>query len=420
MAPGLQVIDPDGGEPRAVTADRLQGGVATQAAGRALYGAVDGTILLVDAATATATPLDVPTEVAGGLDPTYVNSSVQGGGRRFSLITGPLGGTAVLVDLTDGTATDLGPLLDDPQFFAAAEFDLEEELLVVETDRGLWLVPTSSPSSVRLVDEGTFGGDLSDDGRRLVYSRAADSSRRQIVVLDLESEDTTTIASGPELRFAGFIGDRILIEREGSAALVDADGGDETTVIEEPTADVRPIRTGDRAVVGVGLEGAERWVLVTADGDVTELESLAGQVPRPAGTGPRWIPFVDANTSRRIQVLDMEDGEVTEVLALEDDASRVVEGPSPSPDGRHALVRTEADGEMETLLADYEDGELTVVGSRVVGASFAPDGSQVVVSRLTDPEAGAADLAVVPVDDPNQEGDVIGTGLFPVWVPAAT
>ena len=420
VAPGLEVVDTEGGEPESITADRLQGGVATVAPARALYAAAHGSIVLVDADRARATPLDIPAEVAAGLDPTYVNSSVQGGGRRFVLLTGPLGGTAVLVDLADGTSTDLGPILDDAEFFAAAEFDAEETLLVVETDRGLWLVPTDSPASARLVDDETFGGDLSDDGERLVYSQARDASDRQILVLDLETEETTGIAGGPDLRFAGFVGDQVLIEREGTAALLDLESGEETTVLEQHTADVRPIRSGDRAVVGVGQEGAERWFLVTADGEAQELEAVAGQVPRPAGRAPRWVPFVDANTSRQIQVLDLDDGDVTEVLSLgEDDEARIVEGPSVSPDGRYALIRTQAGDEIETVLADFEDGEVEVVGSQLAGASFAPDGSRLVLSRLTDPQTGEADLVVVPVEDPNQEGETIGTGLFPLWVPAA-
>ena len=248
---------------------------------------------------------------------------------------------------------------------------------------------------------GDGAGQLLDDGASVLLT-SADG----VVVRDLDSGDDIEIAGGDGGALA--VGARILVGQGTEAVLLDPGSDDVIASAPFATGGAAPVAVGDTVL----LPGSDEptWTLVDGDaGTATPLADLDGLTPAFSGRPERWVPFGD-EAGRVLVSVDTQEGTVEPVLDLDDD-ERVVGLPFVAGTSAAGLVSVSDPDGTHGVLVDLAAGTTQELGSGLQGASFSPDGAQIVWS---DTREGT--LRVAPVDDV-EGAEIVTDGLaLPVWL----
>jgi hypothetical protein len=390
----LVVIDPERPGNETIDVPGVDRGIPA-GPGTALYES-DDSIVLVDAESGEVDDLGLTTD---DVDLTFSDSTVEGGGERYVVLLNGFDGGGALVDVDEAEVTDLLDVIGDAEFILRAEFADDESVVLVNTEDGVYLVPTDEPQEADRLGDGA--GQLLE-GDDAVLLTSADGA----VVRDLDSGDEITVSDQPDGALA--VGELVLVARDDEAVLLEPGSDDVLASAPYSNEGVAPVAVGDAVLVPGSDEPT--WTLVDGgEATATELPDLDGLTPVFGGRPERWVPF-SGEDEHVLVSLDTTDGSVVPLLDL-DEEERIVGFPMVAGAGPAALVSTFDDDGTYARLLDLDTGEVQDLGSPVLGAAFSPDGSQIV--WVIGPDA---ELRVGPVDDV-EAAEVLDDGVaIPIWL----
>jgi len=394
LADTLEVLDPDEPDGETVAVADVARGIAV-GVNQALYES-GADVVLLDAEAREVHGLDL---LIGEIDLAYSRSAVAPGGDRFVVLLSPTGEGAALVDLEEAEVTDLIAPLGGPELVLGAEMADDGSQVLLNTEDGVFLVPTDDPGSPERLGDGA--GQLLAGGSSVLLT-GVDG----VVVREVDGDEETVVSDGAGGALA--VGDRILVGRDDEAVLLDPGSDDVIASAPFSTAGAAPVAVGD-AVLLPGGE-APTWTLIDGTaGTATEVPELEGLTPAFNGRPSRWVPFQDAEAGRVLGV-DLEDGSVETVLELEE-GEQLVGLPAVADAGPAALVSVDDEDGTRGVVLDLDTGDAEELGRAVQGATFSPDGTQLAWSVGEE-----AELRVAPVDDLGA-AEVVGEGIaLPVWL----
>src|SRR6478735_993086 len=162
-------------------------------------------IEVIDASRGFRYRLSIPRADVGGLifpSP----ATVQSQGTRYIVLTNSQQNVAYLVDLVDGTATDLMAIAErradrEDLTLLQAIVSPDDQTVLVQTEDSSLLIPTAQPQGDRLIAAGdtASGFHYVGDGSSLLFSRSIVDGEVEVVLLDTEKLTERQLAVGPEL-----------------------------------------------------------------------------------------------------------------------------------------------------------------------------------------------------------------------------
>lgn len=397
--------------------------IATAAPGRALARTAERALWLVDAATASATLLDLPKAIVRGMQfnqPRFDNAR----SRRWVLLADNLLSFVYLLDLTSGRATNLvatiDPFLD---FISGAALTPDGASALIVSDRGAWRVPTAAPETfARIAERLIFNFDFSDGGQ-LAYTqsgpegffvfagplagpfeavaqdaralKATFATETQLVLAREEALSLLTLSTRQERPLLSFPGGaRAPLTLPGARALFSHDRAPFEPVwhwidLDTQTATALPAANGFE-LAPTSAPRHQNWTLFQrgtlpgAESDFLGLNSQTGQTRAVTVNG---APLFDGRARRYVGLRGAE------------------------ASGRfHLVTGVDAQGAVALWLLDAAEGTArALIQAPVLSAAFSPDGQAVVASL----EGDATLLLVNPSSGATAE---FGPGLSPVWV----
>lgn len=331
------------------------------------------------------------------------NSGASSGGEE----------SVALIDFSSGSITDVTEAVGAEELTAVVLWDIDdtaEHLLVWNLTSGLRVVPTADPGETILLGDRTRPGDLSNDGRRVVF---VDADGRAMLG-DLEGARFESIADGAI--YSSFIDDsRVLIVRPGSVAISDGDAAEQTIWETQATffhANLLATHDGSLSVVQLlGGGGDIKWLHVDADAGIAVELPLGEQMW--IGAGDRYLivgeasqpgtPYMDTAT-----IVDIATGELRPVSLPSEGVQQMVD---LSPSGESALLF----GRSTRHLLDLSTGTMTTLREDLLSVRYSPDGRDLVMVVWDGEDRASAELLIGPVDDPATAQPIGVSCSNPVW-----
>lgn len=392
-------------------------------------------IEVIDAGHGFRYPLDIPAETIGSL--TYpVQATAASQGSRFIVLSDAQQRVAYLVDLEDGTLTDLMAIAerragDDALTLIAAIVSPDDTTVVLATSANTLLIPTDKPNGDRLIAEGdALSGFayLSNDPSQVLFARTLDDGSSDIVLYDTTRHTERVLTNASDLLAIRALpnGEAVLVATADSLTLIDVEylakadlgnpGGTIGTIYVAP-------KSGRAAYSVTTASGEEDWRYVNLrSGETSDLQYIDGLQPT-VGTGqPRWILFAPNNVVAASQggtvfyALDLETGRVVQTLSSNSGTSYLPAIVSPG-NGRYAIVPSVTGS---TQRYDVLDNRTGVTGALLDGRSNAailsPDGCKAAVAlTIGSPEDREIHIAIITLDH-SAEMITGGLGFAPVWL----
>jgi hypothetical protein len=405
LADRLLIADPDGPETQAVEIDGVGRGIP--AGPDQAFDESDTAIVLVDAVTGEVQDLGLSTTQ---VDLAYSRTAVDGAGDHFAVLLSPTGAGAALVDLEAAEATDLLETVTDARAVFGAELAPDESQLLLNTDAGVFLVPTEDPDAVEALGDGA--GQLTADGSAVLLT-----GPDGVVLRALDGDDETVVTEDNE-GGALAIDERVLLARGDEAVLLDPGSDDVIASAPFSAEGSAPLVVGGTVLLPAG--DGPTWTLIDAEaGTATELADLEGFTPAFNGRPPRWVPFAEAEAAgavgaRTLVAVDTADGSVDPVLDLPED-QQILGFAVLADQGPWALLSTDTGDGTTLLLVDLDTGDTIELGSRLQGAAISPDGEQVAWSEG---DADSPTLRVAPIGDPESGENLAEDVAIPIWLTA--
>ncbi len=392
-------------------------------------------IEVVDAGRAFRYPLNIPADVLGTLTyPTAVTQFSQG--SRYIVLSDATQRAAYLVDLENGTSTDLLAIAEkragnEGLTVLTAIVSPDDANVVLVTSESTLIIPTGSPNGDRLIsDQPNVSGFsfLSDDPTQLLFSRKLDDGSSDIVLYDTGRHRERLITNAIDLVSIAALpnGKAVLIATTQSLTLIDFDylamsdlgdiGGTLTALYVAPKS--------GRAAYAVTLpSGEQQWRYVNLRSrETTDVPYLGGLTPYPGQGQPRWVLFAPTNIVSANQggtvfyALDLETGAVVQTLSSTPGSSYLPPIVSPG-NGRYAIVPSTSDTEQRYDVLDNRTGVTgALLDGRSNGAVLSPDGCHAAVAlTVGDVADREVHLAIITLDH-SEEPITGGLGFAPVWL----
>jgi len=404
----LLVVDPEGGLLRSIAVDAdifpyLQG-LGTWVLYRSLS---DDLMRFVDTATGEVTRIDQDLKLRDDNRRSrfvLVNSGSSSGGEE----------SVALIDFSSGSIIDVTEVVGAEELTAVVlrdADDTEEHLLVWNLTSGLRVVPTADPGETILLGDRTRPGDLSNDGRSVVF---VDADGRAMIG-DLAEARFESITD--DAIYASFINDdRVLIVRPGSIAISDGDAAEQTIWETQATffhANLLATHDGSGSVVQLLGDGGDiKWLHVDADAGVAVELPLGEQMW--IGANDRYLivgkasqpgtPYINTAT-----VVDIATGERRPVSLPSDGVQQMI---ALSPSGDSALLF----GRSTRHLLDLSTGTMTTLRDDLLSVRYSPDGRNLVMVVWDGEDRASAELLIGPVEDPATAQPIGVSCSNPVWV----
>jgi hypothetical protein len=392
-------------------------------------------IEVVDAGHAFRYPLAIPADVIGSL--TYPVPATAGShGSRFIVLSDAQQRVAYLIDLENGTMTDIMAIAekragDENLTLTAAIVAPDDQTLVLATSANALLIPTEQPDGDRLIAEGAnLAGFtyLGNDPTQVLFSRALDDGSSDIVLYDVTrfSERVLTNASDLLEMRALPNGEAVLVATPDSLTLLDieylakADLGDPGGTID--AIFIAP-KSGRAAYSVTTASGEREWHYVNLrTGDTADLQNIDGLQATPGLGLPRWVLFAPTNVVAASQggtvfyALDLETGRVVQTLSSSSGTSYLPAIVSPG-NGRYALVPSVTGSTQRYDVLDNRTGITgELIDGRANAAVLSPDGCKAAVAlSVGDPDARDVHVAIITLD--RSAAPITGElGFAPVWL----
>lgn len=352
--------------------------------------------------------VDVSTGEVRSYPDYWASQGLLGEGRWVRVILASAFSDPALVDFLRGRVVDLGDLLgDEGRRVSRVTGGSSDTHVVAVAPTQSWLIPMDDPTGARALGP-VRAVDLSADGRLLFVDpdRRAFSGSVEDDGFELVSSDVSNV---------WFVGDSIMLVRDGSLVLIDS-GGSELPLwqsTEDLKLEWRPaVAPGGRyAVIPLSSSEGINWVHVdVVGGEATAL----GTIPRPIShvnvgryvvlySEGRWEGF-----PTEVGVIDIVTGDVSSVDLREPLSFRV----SAWSASEEMLV---LDG--YSLIYVFHPATGTTGSSASVGydPSVSPDGTQFVWEEWDD-ETYSFGSVISPIDDPTTTHPLGVDCADPVWV----
>ncbi len=329
--------------------------------------------------------------------------SVRADDQRAVLLLS--GVAAVLVDLVEGTATQLTGV-DAP---VEALLAPDGATVLVVGDDEVAIVNTEDPTRVAVLEDLAPLGWLDGGGQLLVATPLGTG------ILDLAGSTVTPTELTDVLATVPGTPDRVLLDRGGELVVSGLDGAGEQVlgaVVEGPVV----VDPGGASAVVPTADGVT-WVDL-ASGEVrTVAEAGATPISRPGPAGPRVAWYADrADPLASLVAVDLATGDAVQVAPADADPDGDGFDLSTlrlSTDWRSAVVALAGVDRTDLVHVSMDRPASAIVAGLDVAGSLSPDRTVAVVSRTdgTGPPVisirGTAGSLVLEV----------GPGRAPLWVP---
>jgi hypothetical protein len=385
---------------------------------------------LVDAKEGDIQALALPPDAQGRVLPEAAQFSLSGGGQRWSLLGSPQGDQAYLIDLETAQVQDLlGTLAsksENVNFSFYGLFSPDETHLILGTDRDLWLLPTENPRRARRLGTARtqYGANFSPDGERIVYLQRTEAGETQVMVAHVDGSGSEVVAAGDGFSHAHFVlgGEGLVLFFEDKVTRLSLDDRQEGELLtfSGPLQRLWIPTDGEKALFSYESGETAVWQLIDLKEETARsLDDLEGYLALFKDRGHRWLFFADSVEragARRFAGLDLETGDVHELLTLDAD-TKFWSLTGFAPDGEFALITALTDDDVSQLWLLRASGgapRLLAESANSFGA-FSPDGHWIAVSTMTrSDEQNQFELALMETD--GDETRSLGEGLRPVWV----
>jgi hypothetical protein len=392
-------------------------------------------IEVVDAGHAFRYPLDIPADVIGSL--TYpVPATASSQGSRYIVLSDAQQRVAYLVDLENGTLTDIMAIAekragDESLTLTAAIVAPDDQTLVLATNANALLIPTEKPNGDRLIAEGADMAGftyLDNDPTQVLFSRKLDDGSSDIVLYDVTRFSERIVTNASDLLAMKPLpnGEAVLVATPDSLTLIDfdylakADLGDPGGTID--TIFVAP-KSGRAAYSVTTASGEQDWRYVNLRTGVTsDLQYIDGLQATPGLGLPRWILFAPDTVVAASQggtvfyALDLETGGVVQTLSSSSGTSYLPAIVSPG-NGRYALVPSVTGSTQRYDVLDNRTGVTgELIDGRANAAVLSPDGCKAAVAlSVGDADSREVRIAIITLD--RSAAPITGElGFAPVWL----
>lgn len=408
--------------------------------GKAVVSTSEDEFVLVEAATGSATKLDIPPEIRRIRE--WTTGVPLGAGVRYTLLSD--GFNAFLLDIEGGAVVDLRTLLPNE----ASEIPLnptmsaDEKWVLLWDANQQWLLPTDQPSAIRPLSEGSRsnGASFSSDSSAVIYNRrpADGDASRELVIEPVDGSSPPEVLASGKLVSGVFVRgtDLIAFDRvtEGvdditaEIVLLDRATGDERALLthEVEPMSLIPSPDGSHLLAGMDVSGSGMHYtdIDLLSGKVTELSVLDGL--NLFGTiGSQWrLAMPVAQASEEVPLpgfysIELNAGSATIMAPLAFDSFTFTNPPSFLTNGTVAFNLYFGTGAHVLWRLDLPSATATVLrdGAPIAGFDLSPDGCWLAIDEYL----GQSDIydSKVVVGRVGFPGSIdLGLGTNPVWVDA--